>query len=143
MPLDSDQQRQEWRTIEVAPRYLQRNASRTMGGSVVRGLVELVTNARDSGYRLLDEGQITGAQLGSRAIEVEYVVSTAGKRIIVRDRFEGMTPEVMREKLLKYGVPSSGYESGQFVRGMNARGAKDVGGLGNVKFESIRGGGLR
>jgi len=140
MPSASERQGQDWRVIEGAARYFRRNAARTMAGSIVRGLVELITNSRDSGYRLLAASALTLDELQRRGIDVEYVVSSAGKRLIVRDHFEGMTESVMREKLLRYGVTASGFESDDFVRGINARGAKDVGVLGHLKFESIRDG---
>ncbi len=43
----------------------------------------------------------------------------------------------MKDKLLRYGETASGFEEGNYVRGINARGAKDVGALGEVRFESI------
>jgi hypothetical protein len=128
----------EMRPLPVAPRYLRRNARRAMGGSVVRGLVELITNSRDSGYRLLSQNVVSLAELGSRPILIDYVAGRTGpKRLVVRDHFEGMSAEVMRTRLLEYGARVSGFDSTNFVRGINARGAKDVAALGEVMFESI------
>ena len=122
--------------IRVASRYLRRNASRAMSGFVVRGLVELITNSRDSAYRLVTEGELSAAELVARPIIVDYVTTRDKERFIVRDRFEGMSRDVMEERLLQYGDPASDFASAT-VRGINARGAKDVGALGEVLFESI------
>jgi len=125
--------------LPVSPRYTRRNAERAMGGFVIRGLVELITNARDSGRRLRLAGLISDADLEVRPVEIEYSVRPDTKRIVVRDRFEGMTAATMMDRLLQYGTAASGFETGAPVRGINARGAKDVGSLGDVRFESIRG----
>lgn len=109
-----------------------------MGRSIIRALVELITNARDSAYRMLGRGQLSAQQV--TAIEVYLVNDSNGKRLVVRDRFEGMTDADMRNRLLKYGVRASGFDTGEFVRGLNARGAKDVGALGPLKYESIKDG---
>src|SRR4051812_39481846 len=107
MPSASEQPMQEWRPIEAAARYLRRNAARTMGGSVIRGLVELITNARDSAYRMLSAGLISVNDLPERAVEVNLIVNSSGKRLLVRDRFEGMSEADMRGRLLKYGATAS------------------------------------
>lgn len=122
--------------LRVGSRYLRRNASRAMSGFVVRGLVELITNSRDSAYRLLTKGELSEGELSAHPIVVDYVTTRGSECFIVRDRFEGMTHDVMEERLLQYGDPASGFDSAT-VRGINARGAKDVGALGEVRFESI------
>jgi hypothetical protein len=137
MPISSNSRRSRMLTLPVAPRYLRRNASRAMGGSLIRGLIELFTNARDSAFRLLHSGRLRAEEVGSRPIQIDYFVRSSTKRIIVRDRFEGMTAEVMSQKLIEYGRSASGFDEGLQVRGLNARGAKDVGALGEVRFESI------
>ncbi|HSW31798.1 MAG TPA: hypothetical protein VLH75_20110 [Longimicrobiales bacterium] len=114
-----------------------------MSGFIVRGLIELITNGRDSGRRMMDRGEITLEGLLNTPIELLKNVGGDGRaEFVVRDHFEGMTADVMREHLLSYGKLSSGYESSRGVRGLNARGAKDVGILGEVRFESICDGGL-
>jgi hypothetical protein len=137
MPTSSDARPAGLQPIPVTRRYLRRNAQRAMAGSIVRALIELITNARDSALRLLSRGQLSAAEIERRQVEVEYMALAGARRIIVRDRFEGMSRSVMRDKLLRYGESASGFEEGNFVRGINARGAKDVGALGEVKFESI------
>src|SRR5437867_13330930 len=114
--MPSDESRLEFRPLPVAPRYTRRNADRAMAGSVVRGLVELITNGRDSGRRLFDKGQLTADEFRARPVEVDYNVQPDARRLLVRDHFEGMTADVMTRKLLQYGDPASGYEEGAAVR---------------------------
>src|SRR5437867_3464549 len=92
--MGSDEGGLEFRPLPVAPRYTRRNADRAMAGSVVRGLVELITNGRDSGRRLFDKGQITADDLRARPIEVDYSIQPDVRRLLVRDHFEGMTADV-------------------------------------------------
>src|SRR5687768_8109077 len=89
------------RVLPAAPRYLRRNAERAMGGHAVRGLVELISNARDSGYRLLHSGVIDPPSLAIHPIEVEYRSSGGEKQLLVRDHFEGMSRQIMESRLLQ------------------------------------------
>lgn len=94
-------------------------------------LVELITNADDSYHRLCKH-QLR-AQDGGRIL-IETCASIKNNPVLmVRDRAEGMTLQVMAKKLLNVGDRSS--EEGD--RGFMARGAKDCSELGNVIFESI------
>lgn len=94
-------------------------------------LVELITNSDDSYHRLYKH-QLR-AQDGGRIL-IETCASIKNIPVlIVRDRAEGMTLQVMEKKLLNVGERSS--EEGD--RGFMARGAKDCSELGNVIFESI------
>src|SRR5437667_9039627 len=137
MPSASDRSGGEYKPLPAAPRYLRRNAARAMAGYLVRGLVELLTNSRDSAYRLFAKKLIDERSLAIRPVEIEFMSGPGAKGLVVRDRFEGMTADVMSKRLLQYGQPASEFESGARVRGINARGAKDVGVLGETKFESI------
>ena len=129
----------EMKPLPVAPRYLTRNAERTMSGFVVRGLVELITNARDSAYRMMERGDLTEAEAVALPIEVVYRNDGGQVKLIVRDRFEGMSEETVRARLLLYGERASDFASAG-VRGINSRGAKDVGALGSVQFHTVRDG---
>lgn len=94
-------------------------------------LVELITNSDDSYHRLFKH-QLR-PQDGGRIL-IETCASIKNNPVlIVRDRAEGMTLQVMAMKLLNVGDRSS--EEGD--RGFMARGAKDCSELGNVIFESI------
>jgi len=93
-------------------------------------LVELITNADDSYHRLWKR---QGRAHDGGPILVETCANKTSPFMVVRDRAEGMTLQVMEKKLLKVGERSS--EEGD--RGFMARGARDVTELGNVIFESI------
>lgn len=94
-------------------------------------LVETITNSDDSYHRLYKH-QLR-AQDGGRIL-IETCASIKNIPVlIVRDRAEGMTLQVMEKNLLNVGERSS--EEGD--RGFMARGAKDCSELGNVIFESI------
>lgn len=133
----SDFDQSKMQPLPVAPRYLRRNAQRAMSGYVVRGLVELITNARDSGYRLYSKERLTAADLQARPIELAFDKTSDRQSFLVRDRFEGMSAATMKARLLQYGETASEFASGALVRGINARGAKDVAVLGRVHFESL------
>ena len=92
-------------------------------------IVELVTNADDRYQRLEAEGTIE--------IEIERGRGKTPREVRVRDFADGMTLDVMDEKLSQTGGRVSGMEEGYSVRGTNSRGAKDIAALGNVAFESI------
>jgi len=88
-------------------------------------LVELITNCDDSYHRMADKkGQIL--------IEIEH--KHKRKRVIVRDRAEGMTLGEMRIKIKKVGELTSAEGDRSFL----GRGAKDCAVLGKVTFESIK-----
>jgi hypothetical protein len=139
VPTPSEQQSGLWQPLPVTRRYLRTNAQRAMGGSLVRALVELITNARDSGLRLFAAGRLIAEEISTRRVEIDYIGRPGARRLVVRDRFEGMSGQTMRDKLLLYGETASGFAEDNYVRGVNARGAKDVGAIGEVKFESICG----
>lgn len=94
-------------------------------------LVELITNADDSYHRLCKR-QLRAHDGGPILIET-CASKVSPSFMVVRDRAEGMTLQVMAKKLLKVGERSS--EEGD--RGFMARGARDCTELGNVMFESI------
>ena len=116
--------------LKINPRYVKFNRDAAIK-DVFDALVELITNSDDSYHRLYKK-QLRALDGGTILIE------TCGGRknqsvLIVRDKAEGMTLEVMRQKLAQIGCKSS--ESGD--RGFMARGAKDCTALGDVTFESI------
>ena len=97
-------------------------------------IVELVTNADDR-YQVLEfPGRV----------EIELVRRSAAgdpTTLRVRDFADGMTSDVMDQKIGRTGGRVSGLERGLPVRGTNSRGAKDIAALGTVTFESIAGDG--
>jgi len=116
------------RQIETTPRYLIQNARNAIR-DVYDVIVELATNADDR-YQLLGVS-------GDIEIDIERHRGSEPSKLRIRDFADGMTAEVMDEKLSRLGVRVSGMEEGQDVRGTNARGAKDVAALGHVTFQSI------
>lgn len=113
--------------LEVDRRTIFQNASLAVR-DVYDAVVELVTNADDR-YQIL-------GRKGRIEIEVERRREEPGI-LRVRDFADGMTSDVMEEKLSRMGGRVSGMESGLAVRGTNSRGAKDVAALGLVRFQSI------
>jgi len=102
---------------------------------VYDALVELITNADDR-YQVLG---ISGK------IEIEISRGSAAgepSTLRVRDFADGMSKEVMSQKIGHTGGRVSGMEHGLAVRGTNSRGAKDIAALGKVTFESIPGDGF-
>lgn len=117
--------------IEYTGRAFLQDAQDAMGGDIVRGLVELITNADDAYSRMTK-----GAVRGRITVEVEH---RRGKpwKAVVRDRATGMSREELRDRIPRLGGRSSGFERGLNVRGNRGRGAKDLVAFGEVKFESV------
>ena len=116
------------------PRGTHKQATQAMGGDVMRGLIETVTNVDDSYSRLEGLGE---QPAGSILIEIER--SRSGNTIIVKDRAEGMSYQEMMTKLREKGAKSSGFQEGANVRGNLGFGVKDLVGLGRFQVESIKG----
>jgi len=92
-----------------------------MQGSVIRALVELITNADDSYIRLEDENKSNGG-----LIEIVYKKDGYCGLFAVRDYAEGMSIDDVRESFKKYGAATSGMKRGKRVRGYFGQGAKDA-----------------
>jgi len=87
---------------------------------------------------MLAKNMLRETALAERPIEVELERRTNGPSIVViRDRFEGMSSDTMRTKLLRYGARSSGFTAEGSTRGINSRGAKDVAELGPLTISSV------
>ncbi len=117
--------------IEYTPRALRMDAHEAMGRDIVRGIIELVTNADDSYARLGGRG------VGKIWIGVDHSRKGPTWNLVVRDRAEGMRRETMLKGLARIAARTSGFESGLAVRGNRGRGAKDLVAFGEVTFESI------
>lgn len=113
--------------VEYGGRAFSQDANAAMKGNIVRGLIELITNADDA-YGPGVNGKIR--------IEVEHRRRSPWM-VSVKDRAVGMRKEKMRTVFGQLGTRSSGFESGEAVRGNLGRGAKDVAAFGPVTFESI------
>jgi hypothetical protein len=117
--------------LERTPRAFWQDAWAAMRGSIVRAIVEYVTNADDSYARLCKKGRIL--------VEVEHRRDGVWS-VRIRDRAEGMTLIEMKERIGKQGVRSSGFEGGRDVRGNLGLGSKDPACFGRVLFQSIKDG---
>lgn len=121
--------------IQVTKRYIHQNAKIAIQ-DVYDALIELITNADDQYVLLEEHGHTVNGRI---EIEVERKRKGTPSIVRVRDFGDGMTLEVMEEKLgpRSLGKRISGMSDGSKVRGTNSRGAKDVHVLGGVTFESI------
>ena len=118
----------------VSPRGMRQDADNAMRGDVVRGLVEIITNADDAYVRAGHSGPIR--------ITVEHLDQNNGlsARVSVADCATGMTADEMEEKFGVAGARHSGFEKGVSVRGLMGRGFGDVAELGETQLESIKDG---
>jgi hypothetical protein len=121
--------------IEYTDTAARQDYELAMRGDIIRGLVELITNADDSYARMEQRGQQTSGRI---LVEVEHKRGQP-YRIIVHDRAEGMDSHEMRQKLVRRGGSESGHDLGMTVRGFLCRGAKDLVSFGRVTYESIKG----
>jgi hypothetical protein len=114
--------------LTITERGLRQDAELAMKNEPIRALIELITNSDDA----------YGDSEGSIVVEIER--GRAKWSMTVRDRARGMSADEIREKLLSVGGRTSGFESGQNVRGNLGRGAKDVSIFGTAQFDSIKDG---
>jgi hypothetical protein len=122
--------------LEYADRFAVQQADQAIRKDVVRALVELITNCNDSYNRMEDAGIAT---TGKITIEVQRRHSNTVLRVC--DNAEGMTPDDLDKKVLRYGEATSGFKEGRSVRGLWGRGLKDsFFGLGYGSVNSIRDG---
>lgn len=123
--------------LEIEPRYFLQTAERAMKGDIVRGLVELITNADDS------YGEIEFCRLktsGKISIYIERRRKNKNTTVIVKDRAEGMVLEEMVHKLKRVGgITSKFLETKGFkTRGLMGRGSKECVVFGRLTFKSIK-----
>ena len=117
--------------IEYTERAFHQDAVEAMGGNIIRGIIELVTNSDDAYVDVTN-----GPKQKKIIIEVEHKRGKPWK-VVVRDRATGMSAKDLEEKITKLGKRTSGFERGENKRGNLGRGAKDVTAFGNVDFFSI------
>jgi hypothetical protein len=119
--------------IEYTDIAARQDIESAMRGNIIRGLVELITNADDSYVRL--EGRPTTGRI---LVEVEHRRKGRPYKVVVRDRAQGMDNNEMKVKLTRRGGATSGHLEGVSVRGFLCRGAKDLVAFGPVLYESIK-----
>jgi hypothetical protein len=116
--------------LEYGERAFLQDAVQAIRGSVVRALIELVTNSDDAYGK--DDGpiRISVAQSEDPDHPVELRVA---------DSARGLRGAELRERLAKLGVEKSA-EDAKDARGLFGRGARDVASLGPITFAAIRDG---
>ena len=118
--------------IPYTARGFLQDAQEAMGTDLVRGLIELITNADDSYARKNASGPIR--------VEVDHSRKGGVHEVVVSDRAGGMSFQEMHGQLLPIGGRASGLKEGRDVRGNRGRGAKDLVAFGEVEFTSIKDG---
>lgn len=109
----------------------EQDAGQAMGSDVVRGLIELITNADDA----------YGKSTGEIRVEVVRPKSSKDTTVIsVRDNAIGLPTEAMERNFSTLGGDLSGFADGESKRGLFGRGSKDTAWFGKTVFESIHDG---
>lgn len=123
--------------FEFDDRYFLSTAERAMKDDIVRGLVELITNADDSYGQLEFNGLSTNGKI---SILIERRRKGKSTTIKVRDRAEGMRLEEMVNKLKRVGGITSHFleTKGVKTRGLMGRGSKECVVFGVLTFKSIK-----
>lgn len=120
-------------TYHILPRAVRQDDADAMGSDIVRAIIEFVTNSDDAYERL--------GRARREKITVEVVRRRGVNSIVrVKDFAGGMTADEMERKLNEAGGRTSGFESGQAVRGLLGRGAKDTAHFGRVSWTSQKNG---
>jgi len=109
----------------------EQDADQAMEGDVVRGLIELITNADDAYGAAIGKIRVSLRRTSSQDEPVEVSVSDAAK---------GLTTEEMEKAFLTLGGNTSGFLAGDDVRGLFGRGSKDTAWFGQSVFESVKDG---
>jgi hypothetical protein len=117
--------------LEYGQRAFADDANTAMKGELIRGLIELITNADDA-Y----DGNPGDIHISLRkTTDPEFPVCAA-----VSDKAVGLTTDEMVEKIMKLGGTTSRLNQGGSSRGVFGRGAKDVVAFGKAVFASISSG---
>jgi hypothetical protein len=111
--------------VSYGSRAFHQDATEAMAGDIVRGLIETITNSDDA----------YGDRDGKIRVEIEH--RHGPWQVITRDRAKGMSAARLKTAIVHLGERTSGFESGESVRGNLGRGAKDLAAFGPVTFESI------
>lgn len=112
---------------EIGPQAAQDRAKQFMGGKIVRGIVELLTNS-DAAYAKLGDGR----QRKHRPINV--TINHPDRYFETKDRAGGMSPDTVLEKFTKGGATSTAGHRGYF-----GLGAKDCAVFGSLELRTVDG----
>lgn len=117
--------------IVYTERAFTQDADQAMRGDVVRGIIELVTNADDA-YADTD---------GAIRLDVYRPTDRTQPTVIsVSDRAKGLPPDDMVAAFSVLGGQTSGFAEGAEVRGLLGRGAKDTACFGKTVFTAVKNG---
>jgi hypothetical protein len=116
--------------IETSAMGVAQAATQAMLGDIVRGLIELITNADDA-YQSSDGDIIVEVTAGAGEGELAYTV---------RDAAIGLTGQGLHDAFTEIGGKKSNLANGGMSRGLLGRGAKDCAIFGSITFETIRDG---
>lgn len=123
-------------SINYTARAIRQDTLDAMGGDVVIGLIEFITNSDDA-YRKVK-------RTGNIEIEFSNEQKPFKYSILVRDHARGLSGEELRDKFINIGqentdnnIPNKGEEG---TRGLFGRGAKDVAVFGKARFSAIHNG---
>lgn len=105
-------------------------ATQAMLGDIVRGLIELITNADDA-YQ---------GKVGDITIEVAKGENDGDLSYTVRDSATGLTSQGLYDAFTEIGGKKSYLAKGGMSRGLLGRGAKDCAIFGSITFETARDG---
>lgn len=121
------------RPMDYANRFGVQQADQAIKRDIIRALVELITNSDDSYKRLEKRGGYTDGR-----IIVEITRRRVESVIRVIDFAEGMDGHALDRALGVYAEDTSGFTSGESVRGYFGRGIKDsILGLGSGRVDGL------
>jgi hypothetical protein len=117
--------------VEITGRGFRQNAANAMRNDIVRGLIELITNADDA----------YGANAGDIRIDFrDSDIDGFAYEIAVRDRATGLNADEIEANFFKIGAATSNASHGGTSRGFFGRGAKDVTSFGSARFAAVKNG---
>jgi hypothetical protein len=116
--------------LVMTERGFQQGATQAMNGDIVRGLIELVTNADDA-YQGRDGDIVIVVAPGTLPGELAYSV---------HDSATGLSGEKLFEVFTNVGIKAAHFTKGGLSRGLLGRGAKDCAIFGSVSFAAIQDG---
>ncbi len=116
--------------VEQTERSFTQATEGAMGGDILLGLIELITNADDQ----------YGEQTGPILVRFPKPEDERTWEVQVRDKASGLGYDEIEPKLLRFGGRTSGHERGELKRGNRGRGAKDVSHFGRVRWDMFKDG---
>ncbi len=117
-------------SVEQTERSFTQATESAMGGDILLGLIELITNSDDQ----------YGDQSGSILVRLPKPASDGEWDAEVRDKATGLDYADVETKLLRFGGRTSGHERGERKRGNRGRGAKDVSQFGRIRWDIFKDG---